>query len=84
MVTLGGWGFLISEVPLHVSVSASLWKFRTDVIRKKAWSFYRTISSVLLCWELEELKGPKGPKEPKGPHSVSAPETAACPDHIAV
>ena len=31
-----------------------------DVIRKKAWPFYRTISGVRLCWELEEAKGPKG------------------------
>ena len=30
-----------------------------DVIRKEAWSFYRTISGVRLCWELEEPKGPK-------------------------
>ena len=33
-----------------------------DVIRKEAWSFYRTSSGVRLCWELEEPKGPKGPK----------------------
>jgi len=31
-----------------------------DVIRKEAWSFYRTISGVRLCWELEEPKGPNG------------------------
>ena len=31
-----------------------------DVIRKEAWSFYRTISGVRLYWELEETKGPKG------------------------
>ena len=30
-----------------------------DVIRKEAWSFYRTIFGVRLCWELEEPKGPK-------------------------
>jgi len=30
-----------------------------DVIRKEAWPFYRTISGVRLCWELEEPKGPK-------------------------
>jgi len=30
------------------------------VIRKEAWSFYRTISGVRLCWELEETKGPNG------------------------
>ena len=31
-----------------------------DVIRKEAWWFYRTISGVRLCWELEEPKGPRG------------------------
>ena len=31
-----------------------------DVIRKEAWTFYRTISGVRLCWELEEPKGPTG------------------------
>jgi hypothetical protein len=30
------------------------------VIKKKAWSFYKIISGVRLCWELEESKGPKG------------------------
>ena len=30
-----------------------------DVIRKEAWSLYRTISGVRLCWELEEPKGPR-------------------------
>jgi len=34
----------------------------SDVIRKKAWPFYRTISGVRLCWELEEPKGSQGPK----------------------
>ena len=29
------------------------------MIRKEAWPFYRTISGVRLCWELEEPKGPK-------------------------
>ena len=33
--------------------------------RKEAWSFYRTISGVRLCWELEEPKGPKGPNPPQ-------------------
>ena len=32
-----------------------------DVIRKEPWPFYRTISGVRLCWELEQPKGPKGP-----------------------
>ena len=27
-----------------------------DVIRKGPWSFYRTISGVRLCWELEQPK----------------------------
>ena len=47
------------------------------VIRKEAWSFYRTSSSVRLCWELEEPKGPKkvsdymlGELKPKGPKGV--------------
>jgi hypothetical protein len=31
-----------------------------DVIRKEAWSCCRTISSVRLCWKLEEPKGTKG------------------------
>jgi len=31
-----------------------------DVIRKEAWLFCRTSSSVRLCWELEEPKGPEG------------------------
>ena len=35
-----------------------------DVIRKEAWSVYKTISGVRLFWELEEPKGPKG--GPKG------------------
>ena len=30
-----------------------------DVIRKEAWSFYRTISGVRLCWELENPQAPK-------------------------
>ena len=33
-----------------------------DVIRKEAWSFYKNISGVRLCWELVEPKGPKWPK----------------------
>jgi len=37
-------------------------RFAADVIRKEAWPFYRTISGVRLCWELEEPKGPKGRK----------------------
>ena len=32
------------------------------MIRKEAWSFYRTISGVRLSWKLERPKGPEGPK----------------------
>ena len=38
------------------------------MIRKEAWSFYRTSSGVRLCWELEE---PKGPKKKVGQTSMS-------------
>jgi len=34
------------------------------VVRKEAWPFYRTISGVCLCWELEEPTGSKGAKAP--------------------
>ena len=34
-----------------------------DVIRKEAWSCYKTISSVRLCWELEKSEGAKGHEE---------------------
>ena len=33
---------------------------RRGMVRKEAWPFYRTISGVRLCWELEEPKGPEG------------------------
>ena len=39
-----------------------------DVIRKEAWSFYRTSSGVRLCWELEEPKGPEGIGSSVGVH----------------
>ena len=41
-------------------MAAILCTERPDVIRKEAWSFYRTISGVSLCWELDEPEGPKG------------------------
>ena len=41
-------------------VAAILCTGGPDVIRKKAWPFYKTISGVFLCWELKEPKGPKG------------------------
>ena len=46
-----GWGLILCR-PLGT--------WGLDVIRKEAWPFYRTISGVRLCWELEEPKGPKG------------------------
>ena len=30
------------------------------MVRKEAWPFYRTISGVRLCWELEEPQEPTG------------------------
>ena len=42
------------------------------MIRKEAWSFYRTISGVRLCWELEDFKGPNG----KGCHHSAAVSAA--------
>ena len=30
------------------------------MIRKEAWSFYKTISCVRLCWELGKPTGPEG------------------------
>ena len=48
------------------------------MIRKEAWPFYRTISGVRLCWELEEPKGPKGvlsvPTCRSSPLTQTAPE----------
>ena len=52
------------------------------MIRKEAWSFYRTISGVRLCWELEEPKGPKGLREkwyPGGLSELDFPELALYP-----
>ena len=36
-----------------------------DVIRKKAWPFYRLSSGVRLCWELEGPEGPNGATAPR-------------------
>ena len=41
-----------------------------DATRKEAWPFYRTISGVRLCWELEEPKGPKKGAPGPGPRCV--------------
>ena len=40
------------------------------MIRKEAWPFYRTISGVRLCVELEEPKGPKGKDQTLNPKKV--------------
>ena len=57
-----------------------------DVIRKEAWPFYRTISGVRLCWELEEPKGPKSvvgacweKLKPKGPKDLEVIREEAWP-----
>ena len=34
------------------------------MIRKEAWSFYRTTSGLRLYWELEDPKGPQGHVRP--------------------
>ena len=44
-----------------------------DVIRKEAWSFYRTISGVRLRWDLEEPEGPKNVRPEAG---LSVPRRA--------
>ena len=56
-------------------VAAILCAGGPNVIRKEAWSLYRTLSSVRLCWELEEPNGPTREKlhgylahEPPPPH----------------
>ena len=66
--SLGGGGLLLRKVPLHpqpeepsAGSAAILCTGGPDVIRKEAWPFYRTISGVRLCWELEEPEGSKGP-----------------------
>ena len=55
----GGEGGESARLPLAGS-AAILCTGGPDVIRKEAWSFYRTISGVRLWWELEEPEGPKG------------------------
>ena len=47
------------EDTLLAGSAATLCTGGLDVIRKEAWSFYRTISGVRLCWELEEPEGPE-------------------------
>ena len=49
-----------SEGPVLGELKPKGPKVGPDVIRKGAWSFFKSISGVRLCWELEEPKGPKG------------------------
>ena len=48
-----------------------------DVIRKEAWSFYRTSSGVRLCWELGDPKGPTGSNR----RSTALSRIAHCAEH---
>ena len=67
-VARAGRGGLVQDLILtnsasreHLTGSAAiLCTGGLDVIRKEAWSFYRTISGVCLCCQLEEPEGPKG------------------------
>ena len=47
------------EDTLSAGSAAILCTGGLDVIQQEAWSLYRTISGVRLCWELEEPKGRK-------------------------
>jgi len=49
-----------------------------DVIRKEAWRFCRTSSSIRLCWELEEPKGPQGPHGAVQPVNQHAERVRYC------
>ena len=48
-----------AQLRIPFSLAAILCTGGADVVRKEAWLFYRTNSSVRLCWGLEEPKGPK-------------------------
>ena len=52
----------------HVGLNYNLKDLRggLNVTRKEAWSFYRTISGVRLCWELEEPEDLKDLTDLKG------------------
>ena len=47
----------VSQIPEEEEAEESS-RCRTSLA--PPWSFYRTMSSVRLCWEFEEPKGPKG------------------------
>jgi len=46
-------------VSAYVGSSKNLKDLRGGGLDVEAWPFYRTISGVRLCWELDEPKGPK-------------------------
>ena len=49
----------VAGPPTHPVVDLRFWVTGgPDVIRKEACPFYKTISGVRLCWELEEPKRP--------------------------
>ena len=53
--------FLTTTKEMNETVcDAILYTGGPHVIRKEAWTFYRTSSEVRLYWELKEPKGPKG------------------------
>ena len=54
------------------------------MIREEAWPFYRTISGVRPCWELEKSEGPKGSLHLLAPflawaRSVHSPASSCSP-----
>ena len=72
---------LIKNVPPNVSRIPATYERGTPVEwRKEAWSFYRTISGVRLCSELEKPKGPKGPMV-KGSHRGAEGRPRGCHAH---
>ena len=59
MCLFGESSFTPAWLRLEYRASSKTKSGGLDVIRKEAWSFYRTSSGLRLCWELEEPKGPK-------------------------
>ena len=63
---LSHWILVVSRLRARQPAAEILCAGRPDVIRKEAWPFYRKMSGVRLCWELEEPKGPKGRSRARG------------------
>jgi hypothetical protein len=78
VVCVSAFLFGITHTPLRyasASSAAILCTGGRDAIRKAAWPFYRTISDVRLCWDLEEPKGPEGLTPPEnGARVFSGPK----------